>query len=363
MKGYVAHYAHRVSALLVYTIHMDRSVFRHGGFLALLTIPLFAAAQFSGVGEPLQMTLEPERPAPYDTVQITLQSFVTDLSTAEIVFVVNDRVVSSGSERSVRVNAGPAGGSVKVIARIRAADGSTYSKELRLRPAEVTLLWQSEGYTPPFYRGKALAPFEGRVTVVALPLFTREDGTAVNPRELIYSWSENDEPIAESSGVGKNSFVFRGRVPIRPVDVSVVVTSKDKTLVAEARDSISTEPPALLLYENHPRYGIRFNRAIQPRVALEEDELRLSAVPFFFETETRGGGNVHYEWELNFRPSPTEAASSITLRRAGDAGGESVVSLTAQEATHLFQAGRTQTTVTFPQRRSVSPVETASESQ
>ena len=347
---------------MLYTIPMDRSFFRLWGFLVLWTIPLFASAQFSGVGEPVQFTLRPERPAPYDSVEISLESFVTDLSTAEITWVVNDRVVGSGSERRISVNAGPAGGSVKVVARIRAADGSTYSQELRLRPAEVTLLWQSEGYAPPFYRGKTLAPFEGRVTVVALPLLTRDDGAVLNPRELIYSWSENDEPVAESSGVGKNTFVFRGRVPIRPVDVSVVVTSRDKTLVAEARDSISTTPPALLLYENHPRYGIRFNRAISSRVVLEEDELRISAVPFFFETEARDGGSVRYEWTLNFLPRPAEAASSITLRRAGDAGGESVVSLTAQEATRLFQAGRAQTTVTFPQRRSVSPAPTASES-
>jgi hypothetical protein len=330
--------------------------------LLLFLAPFAASAQFSGVGEPLQMTLEPERPAPHDTVEITLQSFMTDLSTAEIVWVVNDRVVSSGNERRMSVNAGPAGGSVKVIVRVRAADGATYSKELRLRPAEVTLLWQSEGYAPPFYRGKALAPFEGRVTVVALPLFTRENGAVVNPQELIYSWSENDEPVAELSGVGKNSFVFRGRVPIRPVDVSVVVTSKDKTLVAEARDSLYTEPPALLFYENHPRYGIRFNRAVRSRVILEEDELKLSAVPFFFETETRDGGTVRYEWALNFVTRPMEAASSITLRRDTDAGGESAVSLTAQEAEHLFQAGRAETTVTFPQRRRVSPAPTSSES-
>lgn len=325
--------------------------------LVVFSAPLFfALAQFSGVGEPLQFTLRPERPAPNDSVEIVLESFVTDLSTADITWVVNDRVVASGSERRITVNAGPAGGSVKIVARVRALDGSTYSKELRLRPAEVTLLWQSEGYAPPFYRGKALAPFEGRVTVVALPLFTREDGTAVNSRDLIYSWSENDEPVAESSGAGKNSFVFRGRVPIRPVDVSVVVTSRDKTLVAEARDSIFTQPPALLLYENHPRYGIRFNRAIQSRTVLEEDELTLSAVPFFFETKARDGGEVRYEWALNFLPRPAETASFITLRRAGDAGGESVVSLTAQETTHLFQAGRAQTTVTFPTRQTLPAV-------
>lgn len=324
--------------------------------LAFCLLPLAVSAQFSGVGEPVQFTLRPERPAPHDSVEISLQSFVTDLSTAEIIWVVNDRIVSSGSERGITVNAGPAGGSVKIIARVRALDGSIYSKELRLRPAEVTLLWQSEGYAPPFYRGKALAPFEGRVTVVALPLFTREDGTSINPRDLIYSWSENDEPVAESSGAGKNSFVFRGRVPIRPVDVSVVVTSRDKTLVAEARDSISTQPPALLFYENHPRYGIRFNRAISSRVVLEEDELKLSAVPFFFETPARDGGNLRYEWMLNFQARTSETASSITLRRAGDAGGESVVSLTAQEGTHLFQAGRVQTTVTFPTRQTLPTI-------
>src|SRR3989338_3923135 len=253
----------------------------------LLGIPLFVHAQFGGVGEPLQLTLRPERPAPFDTVVVKLESYVTDLGTANIIWVVNDQVIASGGERQITFNAGPAGKSVKILVHVKASDGSSFSKELRIRPAEVTLLWQSEGYVPPFYKGKSLSPYQGRVTVVALPSFIKENGAAINPNDLVYSWSENGEPTADASGAGKSTFVFRGRVPIRPVNVNVIVTNMDKTLVAEASQTVATQAPLLLLYENHPRYGIRFNQALLGRASLTDEELQLSSIPFFFEAETR----------------------------------------------------------------------------
>lgn len=324
------------------------------------SVPFFASAQFSGVEEPFQFLLRPERPAPFDTVFVSLESYTIDLGSSNITWVVNDQVISTGGERQITVNAGPAGKTVKIVAQVRTREGLSASREFRIRPAEVTLLWQSEGYIPPFYKGKALSPYQGRVTVVALPSFVKENGLTINPRDLIYSWSENGEPVVSSSGVGKDTFVFRGRVPIRPVDVSVVVTSLDKTLVAEAGQTVSNQAPVLLLYENHPRLGIRFNHAVGGRMTLENEELLLTAVPYFFEVTTRSAYNLLYEWSLNFETRPAEKGSSITLRRAGDEAGESSVSVTAQEDEHMFQAGRAQTTIAFPERlRSMTPETTS----
>ncbi|MSU56125.1 MAG: hypothetical protein EXS51_02350 [Candidatus Taylorbacteria bacterium] len=318
--------------------------------------PFFASAQFTGVGDPIQFIIRPERPAPFDTVSVSLESYSIDLSSSSIIWVVNDQVVSTGGERGITVNAGPAGKTVKIVAQVRTREGLSATKEFRIRPAEVTLLWQSEGYVPPFYRGKALAPYQGRATVVALPSFVKENGVTINPRDLIYTWSENGEPVVSSSGVGKDTFVFRGKVPIRPVDVSLVVTSLDKTLVAEASQTVVAQAPLLLLYENHPRLGLRFNHAIGERMTLGTEELLLTAVPYFFESSTRSAYNLLYEWSLNFETRPSEKGSSITLRRAGDEAGESAVSVTAQEDQHMFQAGRAQTTITFPERlRSAAP--------
>ena len=63
---------------------------------ALFLIPAFAHAQFGGVAEPLQMVFSPERPGAFQTVAVTLESSLAELSAAEIIWLVNDAVVAQG---------------------------------------------------------------------------------------------------------------------------------------------------------------------------------------------------------------------------------------------------------------------------
>jgi hypothetical protein len=193
-------------------------------------------------------------------------------------------------------------------------------------------------------------PYQGTVLVAAIPSFTR--GSAVMSSEsLIYTWREGDEIVGDSSGKGKNLFVFRGEVPMRVKTVSVVVESPDHTMFAEALINVVPVAPRLLFYEEHPLYGI-LPRALVKNFLLKGDEVRIGATPYYFETAARSSAQVLYDWQVNYEPVTSERGNALTLRRATDAAGKSNLFLEAKNAdeNRYFQAAEERLTIEFPEK-------------
>lgn len=322
-------------------------------FLLFLFVPLISHAQFGG-GEELAVTLTPERPGALTTVTIDVESYIADLSRSNIRWELNGAVMREGiGEKRFSFRSGALGSAANLIITAETLDGRVFQKDLSLRPAEVTLLWQSASYTPPFYRGKALFPFQGIVTVAATPFFVDERGARYDARELVYTWREDGKVIGDASGYGNALFAFRGAVPMREKVISVEVGTPDETLLAGAEITIPPIAPRLLLYENHPLYGIRFNRALASPYALDSDEVQLSAVPFFFETPERASRGIAYGWSANYAALPNENGPAITLRRATGRGGEAVVSLSARHEKQSFQGDEADLTIRFSERPTI----------
>lgn len=315
-----------------------------------LLTPLFASAQLGG-GEELVVTLTPERPGALQTVTVEVESSVADLSRSTIRWLINGKLArESFDAKRFTLRTGALGSVTNLSITAETLDGRVFNKDLTIRPAEVTLLWQTSSYTPPFYRGKALFPFQGTVTVAAVPFFVNERGERFDADTLVYTWKEDGKVIGDASGYGNSLFAFRGTVPMREKVISVEVATQDDALLAAAETVIPPVAPRLLLYENHPLYGIRFNRALASPFSLEGDEVRLSAVPFFFETPVRAGRAVLYEWSANYGTLPNEKKPDITLRRTTGRGGEATVSLSARHEKQSFQGDDAQLTISFGER-------------
>ena len=78
-----------------------------------------------------------------------------------------------------------------------------------MQPTSVDVLWSAYSYTPPFYKGKALAPSRGSVVLVALPQLVTRNGSPIEPKNIIYTWSRRGVILGKSSGLGKNQVVLR----------------------------------------------------------------------------------------------------------------------------------------------------------
>lgn len=324
-----------------------------------LLAPLAAAAQLGG-GDELVVSLTPERPGAFTSVAVEAESYVADLSRSSVRWILNGEVALEGvGEKRFTFRTGALGSVARLGITAETRDGRVFNKDLIIRPAEVTLLWQAYSYTPPFYKGKALFPFQGTVAVAAIPFFVTESGEKMDARELVYTWEEDGKVVGSASGYGNSLFAFVGGVPMREKTVSVEVGSEDNTLLASAEIVIQPVAPRLLLFENHPRYGILFNKALTNSFALQGDEVRLSAVPFFFEAARRADAALEYLWQANFSPLQGEKAPDIALRRVSGRAGDATVSLEARRAERSFQGDHTQLTVSFAEPTAFRAPETA----
>ena len=260
-------------------------------------------------------------------------------------------VLRGTGEKRITVFAGKGGERLEVRVVALGENGNTYSASLTLRPAEVNLLWQAGSYTPPFYKGKALMPYQGTVLVAAIPSFA--NGASVMPASsLIYTWKEGDTVVGDSSGKGKNLFVFRGDIPVNIKTISVTVESPDHTMFADAAITVVPVSPRLMFYEEHPLYGMLTGKALVGRFTLSDDEVRVSAIPYYFETNTRANKDIIYDWQLNYAPLSGQRTSVVTLRRSTNDSGFSDLFLEAHSADEekSFQAAERKVTIEFPEK-------------
>ncbi len=328
----------------------------------LLAVPAPTFAQVGSLGTELSLSISPAHPHAGEAITASVESYNIDLNRADVRWFVNDRMTANGvGLKHLQTSVGTSGEltSIRVVAI--GEDGRTYSADLSIRPAEVNLLWQAQSYTPPFYKGKALMPYQGTVLVAAIPSFNRGN-TVLSTQSLIYTWKEGDNVIGDSSGKGKNLFVFRGSVPLRTKTISVTVESPDHTMIADASIEVTPVAPRLLFYENHPRYGLLTGKALLGRFSLFEDEVHLSALPYYFETSTKINKGLVFEWQMNYQPLESERGSSIALRRTSSAGGSNNLFLEAHSAdeSKTFQAAEERLVVDFPDRPDILSAPTVS---
>ncbi len=323
----------------------------------LSAFPLASSAQF-GVGgaDALTLTITPERPGAHTRVEASLESFVADLTRSFIRWSVNGKVIKEGDgEVSADFETGSFGETTRLSVSALTFDGQVLSKTLTLRPAEVTLVWQANSYTPPFYKGKALFPLQGVGTVIAIPAFPDGEGGFMNPKELIYTWSEGGNVTSDGSGFGKDAFAVIGRIPIRPLVIGVDVATRDSSLNGRGEITIEAIQPVLRFYEDHPLYGLRFERALNGSFALSGKEIKVSAVPYYFEASRRSAPAISYDWSLNGAALARERSPAVTLRRISDESGLSRLSLQAQHGDKLFQGSETAVTIEMREKLFEAP--------
>jgi len=296
-------------------------------------------------GAPVYLTINPTNPGPNRDVTATLESYSTDLNTATISWFLNGVPQEKGiGVKTFTFQTGDTGKTTTVSVSAKTFDGFLIEKSLTIQSAEVDMLFEAQTYTPPFYKGKALNTHQGGLRLIALPHFIGSDGVKISPNNLVYQWKKDGVALQNSSGFGKQSVVISGGIIVRQALIEVIVSSLDGAIKGVSRRVFNTDEAKLIVYEESPLYGIRFGKGIQGSFDLSQDEVTLTAVPYFFSVESPS--ELKYSWLMNSR-SAAESSPFITFRNETGEAGTSRISVKSESTSKILQFASRSFTIKF----------------
>lgn len=285
------------------------------------------------------VTTAPETPKPYDNVTIILESYATDLNKATIEWKSGDKIFYKNiGAKEFSLKMGGLGTKSIVDIKIATQEGDIAQKRIILEPSDMDILWQAvDSYVPPFYRGKALPPKEGKVKVIAIP----NTGSGSQSSSYSYLWKLNDKTQQDQSGYKKNSFVFNLSNTEKENTVEVTSNSVSGESTSDGILKISGVNPKILFYKKTPGEGISYNDAFSSEFNLEESEVTIKAEPYFMGD--MGKGDIHnYEWKVNNEVINTPAKKNTLTVRPTTRGGYAKINLFIENTTKLFQSATKQ---------------------
>lgn len=153
--------------------------------------------------EDISISLFPNNPKPGQIISATVESFGMDLSRSKIFWYYNDKLISSGiGKTETKVTSPNFGQKASLLVRV-SGGGSDSETSIVISSSELDVIWEAvDSYTPPFYKGKALAPIGTKIKVVAMP-------SVGGLKNLSYTWSHNGSVIKGLSGTNKDSVTIK----------------------------------------------------------------------------------------------------------------------------------------------------------
>ncbi len=314
----------------------------------LKTFPTNKEIQTKALANDITIKTTPEYPGPNETVNAIVSGYLSNLGTATISWSVNGNLVEKGvGQKTFFFQNGDSGKTTTLAVSIVTSSGESIKKETSFTPIGITLLWEADTYTPPFYKGKPLLTPEARVRVIAVP----DTGNASN---FIYNWERNGNSLVSVSGYSKNSFSLKGPLPFYEAKIRVSVLSNNKKLESKKSISLPLTKPFILFYGDHPLFGVLYNHSIDTNLIVTEKEFSVRAEPYFFSEERSEQPILTYSWLLNGKVV-LNSGRTITLRN--EQGGKSVdsLALTVRGIKQTFQSARQSIIVNFDTNKSERP--------
>lgn len=275
------------------------------------------AAQVSG-SSVLVPSIFPQTPAPGEQVQISIQSFRVDLSRTNVKWALNNKILKSGiGERGVSFPM-PESGVARVKVEVQEG-ANVYIQNYSFQTGTVDLVWEADTYTPPFFKGRALATPQSPVRAMAIADLRDSAGKKLDPSSLIYKWSLDGKQLPQISGLGKSVANIRPN-SLGSANLGVEVSNLAGNIAASKRLSIRVSSPQLVVYQDRPIQGVNYDKALGNKVELLGSELTVKAEPYYFSLPELASGNVGYEWTLGGkRVDPYPDNPSMLTFQASDA--------------------------------------------
>lgn len=300
--------------------------------------PEIGQAQLIGISEnDVSVGIYPESPQPKDPVTVTIETYSFNLDNSNTKWYVNGNLAQEGKGlKTLTFQVGNLGQTSNVRIVIDSDKGQLI-KTIAITPSVVTIVWEADTYTPPFFKGKALFSHQSTITFMAQPQLVT-GGRTLNPANLIYTWSKEGTVLGSQSGYGKQTLTLTGSVISRSMKVMVEV--QDPTSGATASGVIQVDPiePEVSMYIVDPLYGVQYNKAIKGNLPLNGKEVTLTAVPYFFSNAESESGSISYNWSINSNTiSDGLNTRTRVFRKVGEVFGISNIGLKILQENRLLQ--------------------------
>lgn len=296
----------------------------------------YAHAQFAlpGIGDAVSITLSPAYPAPFDAVHLEAHSNAYDLSESTLTWRVNDKVLAQGvGATSVDVAAGALGSAVRISVEVVAPDDAELFATATIAPTEIDLVFDSDSYVPPFYKGRALPSAGSTLRLEAIPHFVSDEGKEVPISDIIFTWKRNDQILGSISGRGKSGVHIPAPVLFGTDTISVEAITTDRQLAGSASLRIPSEDSVLDLYQDHPLFGVLYHRALGGQSLIPDSEMTFAATPYFAPVPSLSDRSLQWSWHVNGKKiaADTKRPFAITIGAQNSNG----IGLLALELSHL----------------------------
>lgn len=310
-------------------------------FLSLFGFFGVTSAQISILPETeVGIELSPENPGPNSLVYASVISYGTNLDAATITWKINGKTQKSGiGEKSLSFTTGENNTTTTIGLSVKTTDGEIIQRSFKIRPSSVDLLWESESFVPPFYKGKALFSHQNKITFIAVPHITTSAGIEIGTKNLIYTWKKNGSVIEGASGFGKNAYTLTSSLISRPFNIEVEVTTTSNSGSGYASMNVTPTDPGILFYKKDPIFGIEFQKTLQNNVSLDSSkEILVVGIPLFFGTTNLKFSDLSYKWKINGLPINNSPEQSTQVFRLEDnSSGISKIGLSIESSTKILQ--------------------------
>jgi len=327
--------------------------------ITLFAIPAFAQGIPTSINQ-ITLTASSNNPTPGQIVTITAVSYSFDINSATITWAVNGKQAKKGiGVTTLDVPAPALGKKTTVTVTAVTTDGSSYNNSISLGSGLIDMIIETDGYTPPFFKGKTPLVFQNTVTVIAVPHLISPSGKEYDPSTLVYQWSEdNGTVLQDQSGYGKQSISLKGSLVPRPFYLIVIASSRDGSAQAESLIHIQPTSPLITFYNDDSLYGPLFNKAITGSFHIgSEKETSAFASLFGFNFSNTIANDLTLDWMINSTEHSELASNQVVALRAPDGvAGTSHIELSVQGVNNILQKADNSFNVSFDTTGSPSAV-------
>lgn len=321
-------------------------------FCLIFPISFSHAQQIPSTGTSVSLTASNENPLPGQNVTITAVSYSFDINSATLVWSINGKEVQKGIGLTTLNTSAPSlGKKTNVSVTAITSGGSRYSNNLVLGSGSIDLIIESDGYTPPFFKGKIPFVFQNTITVIAVPHIANTAGQEYSPENLIYQWKkDNGTILQDQSGFGKQSITLKGELIPRPYYLIVTVGSRDGSAQAQSMIAINASSPSITFYKDDPIYGPLFNRSIQntTKINTKQKETHVFASLFGFNFSEKIANDLTLNWMINgIKHNELASSKSIVLRAPDDSSGISNIELSVRGVGNILQSAKNGFNISF----------------
>lgn len=308
----------------------------------LIVAPVPSHAQTSG-GTSVQIVVSPDFPEPGEDGVASLTASGITLSQAKIAWSLDGVTIASGiGLTSIPVHMGTLGSSRTLAVAVQDGDGPVVGDTFDLTPSVVSLVWEANSYTPPWYKGRALPSPGVSVKIAAHSWFVDKKGTRVPDSEILYTWKKNNIPLSAQSGLGRSSVLIPGPQMYGDDTVSVSLDAKDGSFHSEASVRIPSTLPHVTLYTMNGAGGVSYNNAITDATEVHDTETTLVAEPYFMSVSSRSDANLQYDWHVDSESATPDKrdASQLVLILGRSNGAAVTVQLAVTHLQSLLQTAQ-----------------------